>query len=86
MELASCHPSGDQNFEVIPRYFENFVHPCGSLPFSSVYIFAQSYLKDVGVEAKIKLVLMLGGFCITIVTMMLCYSNIAYYCSDCHGK
>ena len=86
MELASCHPSGDQKFEVIPRYFENFVHPCDSLQFSLVYLFVHSYLEDIGVEAKIKLMLILGCFCITILTMMFCYSNIAYYCRDCHVR
>jgi hypothetical protein len=86
MELVSCHPSGDQNFEAIPRYFENFVRPCDSLQFSLIYLFVHSYLEDVGVEPKIKLMLILRGFFITILTIMFCYSNIAYYCSDCHGK
>jgi len=86
MEPVSCHPSGDQNFEVIPRYFENFVHPCDILHFLLVYLFVHNYMEDVGVERKIKLMLILGGFCITNLTTMFCYPNIAYYCSDCHGK
>jgi len=86
MELLLCHPSGDQNFEVIPRYFENFVHPCDSLQFSLVYLFVHNCMEDVGVERKIKLMLILGGFCITILTIIFCYYNVAYYYSDCHGK
>jgi hypothetical protein len=71
---------------VIPSYFENFVHPCDSLQCSLVYLFVNNYWEDVGVDTKIKLMLILGGFCITILTMMFCNSDIAYYRSDCHGK
>jgi len=27
MNLTSCHHSGTQNFEVVPRFFGKFVHP-----------------------------------------------------------
>ena len=27
MELASCHPSGAENFEVAPRFLENLCTP-----------------------------------------------------------
>jgi len=28
IELASCHQSGAQNFEVVSLIFEKFAHPC----------------------------------------------------------
>jgi hypothetical protein len=35
MELVSCHPSGDYNFEVAPRFLENLCTPVANYTFPS---------------------------------------------------
>ena len=38
MELAACHPSGAQNFEVAPRFLENLLtRSCGTADWKSVF-------------------------------------------------
>ena len=38
MELASCHPSGAQNFEVAPRFLENLLTPAyGTADWKTVF-------------------------------------------------